>query len=142
MAAAAERYDADFWLGRKRVVLLAEDDAPTRTLVAEFLRANGLSVVEAVNADEAMAVFASNTLVDLVFTDVVMPGSMNGIALAGWVSQHHPHIPILITSAAPEAMSANATNRCFLVKPYELRDIEALIHRLLLGPPDPPKSTE
>lgn len=125
-------------MDRKRVVLVVEDDTPTRSITAEYLRNRGLAVIEAVNADEAAAVLAAHSVVDLVFTDVIMPGSMSGLMLAQWMGERCPKIPILMTSGASDIVSDNAANRRFLPKPYELKDVEIQIRRLLGSSPAAP----
>ena len=74
-------------------LLVAEDDIFVREMIAEFLRDAGFDVVEAGNADEAMAVFESGAEIDLLFRDVRMPGSMDGSALAGRVPVFSPGFP-------------------------------------------------
>lgn len=79
-------------------VLLVEDDVTLRLWIAEELRDAGFTVIEAKNADEASTLFASGSLVDLIFSDVRMPGSMNGLEFARQVKAQHPTLPIVITS--------------------------------------------
>lgn len=67
------------------VVLVVEDDVLIRTSAAEYLRASGYKTVEATTAAEAVDVINSGAPVDVVFTDVRMPGGMDGVELAGWV---------------------------------------------------------
>ena len=111
---------------RSRTVLVAEDNFDTRWLTAEFLRMSGYRVIEAMNSIEAMGVLCSGTAVDLVFSDVYMPGGFDGIALAQWVATQCPKVPVLITSAAPgEATRAAGLAVEFLEKPYDL-----VVHRL------------
>lgn len=81
-----------------RTILVVEDEVLIRLDVADFLRDNGFQVVEAANADEAIAVLNSAMRVSLVFTDVQMPGTMDGIALARWMLAHRPGIPVIVTS--------------------------------------------
>jgi CheY-like chemotaxis protein len=64
---------------RRRGVLVVEDEILVRLTIADHLRGAGYEVVEAANATEAIAVFASGELVDVVFTDVQMPGAWTGL---------------------------------------------------------------
>lgn len=102
-------------------VLLVEDEVLIRALLAEELRAAGLVVVEAGTADEAWAYLQSGGYADLVFSDVTMPGSMNGVELVERVKTAFPRIRAIITSGnpGPENISKVAT---FLQKPYRLGD--------------------
>ncbi len=74
----------------KPTVLLVEDEVLIRLMVAEELRSQGLQVLEASNADEALAILESSLPVDLLFTDVRMPGRMDGVALAKLAQARFP----------------------------------------------------
>src|SRR6476646_3338181 len=79
-------------------VLVVEDEVMVRFVVAEELREIGFTVIEASNADEALGVLATGMPIDVVVSDVVMPGSINGIELAKRVKAEFPHIGLLLTS--------------------------------------------
>jgi CheY-like chemotaxis protein len=107
-------------------VLVVEDEAALRAIVAEELRSRGLIVIEAVDADEAWAYFESGGSVDVVFSDVQMPGSMNGLDLARRLNAFDPYLKIIITSgrfAPREGEEIHA----FLPKPYLLDHAVAAI---------------
>jgi CheY-like chemotaxis protein len=113
---------------RIRTVLVVEDNFDTRWSTAEFLRINGYRVVEAMNSVEAIGVLSSGTAVDLVFSDVYMPGGFDGFALAQWIANECPQVSVLITSAAPgEATRAARLTLEFLEKPY---DLEVLLRKI------------
>lgn len=98
-------------------VLVVEDDPLIRLEVAEQLETAGFSVVEAGNADQAIAVLEARPDINLVFTDVDMPGSMDGLKLAAAVRDRWPPVHIIITTgkSRPEEIPANAL---FIPKPY------------------------
>ncbi len=101
-------------------VLIAEDDIVIRGLMAEFLRDFGYNVVEAGNADEVVAMFEAGNIVDLLFSDIRMPGSIDGLALARRVKDRWPATSVLLTSGYPGG-SVDAENEIptlFLPKPY------------------------
>ena len=79
-------------------VLLVEDDVLLRFLLAEKLREAGLGVIEAANADEAFSYIQPAAQIDLLFTDVQMPGSMDGVGLARRIGTGYPSIRIILTS--------------------------------------------
>ncbi len=82
------------------VVLLVEDEPLVRMAAADDLQEAGFHVLEAANADVALAVLeACSDNVQVLFTDIDMPGSMNGLDLAENVQQRWPHISLLISSA-------------------------------------------
>ena len=101
-------------------LLIAEDDDFIRAMMAEFLRDCGYDVVEAGNADEAVAILESGTEIDLLFTDVKMPGSMDGCDLARRVREEWPDTRVILTSGYSSALFAakSVTTDPVLPKPY------------------------
>jgi CheY-like chemotaxis protein len=114
-------------------VLIAEDEFIIRLTIAEFLRDEGYDVIEAGNADEALDVFRSGIAVDLLFTDVRMPGTMDGCELAQRVRAEWPSTPIIITSAYAESLlSARSASEDFVVpKPYRPQAVLTTINAVI-----------
>lgn len=103
----------------RAVVLVAEDDVLIRLCMAEYLRDSGYTVVEACNGDEAIAVFAARA-VDVVFSDVRMPGATDGAKLALWVRENRPDTHVILSSGYfPKARDEGGNNVVFIPKPYE-----------------------
>ena len=117
----------------KRTVLVVEDDILVRLTIADHLRGAGYIVFEAPNAAEAAAVFASGERVDVVFTDVQMPGAMDGLMLARWVQEHYSGTQIIVTSGKREAALSSGfiSERAFFSKPYAFEAIANRIRSLL-----------
>jgi DNA-binding NtrC family response regulator len=115
------------------VVLVVEDEFALRWPASEYLRDSGYRVVEASSVDEAIMVFSSNTRVDAVFSDINLRGELSGIALSRWLHEHHPDVPVLMTSgdkvAAKEA--SRDPGRLFIAKPYVLAEVDQLIKAAL-----------
>ena len=104
-------------------VLIVEDDDGVRALAVEMLAELGYRVRTASRADEALAVLERETDIDLVFSDVVMPGSMNGVELAKRIRQSNPRCGVLLTSgytAGAGARPGGAADFDFLPKPYQI----------------------
>jgi CheY-like chemotaxis protein len=120
---------------RPPAILVVEDEILIRSAVAEFLRDAGYRVIEAANAAEAVAIFASRTQIDLVFSDVNMPGTMDGVGLVRWIADHHPGIQVILTSAISHARRAGQSGASFLPKPYRLAEAVRRIASLLNDPP-------
>ncbi len=121
---------------RSPVVLVVEDEAIIRMILAEELEDAGFAVVEADGADAAVAAFAGRSDIGVVVTDVRMPGSMDGIGLARWMRQHAPTVPIIITSgfaAPPDATAINPAIARVVAKPYVGRDIAEWVAALVGG---------
>jgi CheY-like chemotaxis protein len=113
-----------------RHVLVVEDDVLIRALLADELRDHGVVVVEAQTADEAMAYLDAGHAVDLIFSDVRMPGSLNGIDFAEQIRNQQPSLPIILSSAFPGVDSIRDIGP-FLRKPYQIAEAIRLIFKLL-----------
>ena len=80
-------------------VLVVEDEVIIRFVVADYLRDCGFQVIEAASADEAMRLLETDKIeVDIVFSDIQMPGSIDGMGLARWIRTHFPTIKVVLTS--------------------------------------------
>jgi CheY-like chemotaxis protein len=84
--------------GGGETVLLAEDDALVHAALAETLRDRGYRVVEAADADAALAVLDARTAVDAVLTDLAMPSSMDGLGFAAVARARRPGLPVVVTT--------------------------------------------
>lgn len=90
-------------------VLVVEDEVLLRLVISEYLRDCGYRVVEATNADEAIVVLQQPQLaVDVIFSDIEMPGSMDGFGLAQWARSHRPGLDVILTGSVPRAVNAAA----------------------------------
>jgi len=115
------------------IVLVVEDEVLTRLTIANELRSSGLSVVEAANADEALTVLRSSARVDLLFTDIQMPGSIDGLALAELVRKTHPALKIVIASSFSPVGPARDIPDAFFGKPYDTVKVVSKIKELLVS---------
>jgi CheY-like chemotaxis protein len=101
-------------------ILVVEDEPVIRSMVADALRDAGFMVVEAGSGDEALTVVESETRVNLVFTDVRMPGTLDGVALMGRLRQTRPDLKLAVASRySPEWPSPNLVDD-FIGKPYDI----------------------
>jgi two-component system, response regulator PdtaR len=115
------------------VVLLVEDEPPVRMTAADELEEAGFQVLEAANADVALAVLeARSDEVQVLFTDVDMPGSMDGMALAEQVHQRWPHVLLLISSGYARPRSDEIPDHGqFIPKPCHAATLVGHIHDLM-----------
>ena len=111
-------------------VLVVEDEVLVRLMIAEELRSAGFQVIEASDADEALAVLANITDVSVIFSDIRMPGSMDGLELAKKVRADFPKIRIVLASGNLAAV-ASVDHAGFFLKPYGADEIINLIKTLL-----------
>ncbi len=107
-------------------VLVVEDDAELRPLVAMHLADCGFGVVEATTAEEAVTTLQGDDDIAVVFSDIQMPGRMDGIDLARWIAREKPGLKVLLTSG--RALPARARAWPFVAKPYRLDSVERQLH--------------
>jgi CheY-like chemotaxis protein len=114
---------------QKPVVLLVDDDVPLRLATAEILRHQGFVVLEAGNAVEALALVGTGRPLDLVVSDVRMPGELDGVALSHALRLAYPNLPILLVSGHLEDDADHAADR-LLAKPYRVDEFLDLVNQL------------
>ncbi|MEK9970181.1 MAG: response regulator [Ferrovibrio sp.] len=115
-------------------ILLVEDDLGVRTSVSTFLRDLGYAVLEAEIGEAALATLRDEIELALVFSDIAMPGALNGYQLASEVAALRPDLSILLTSANAAGVAADAEQISrwnFLQKPYRDTDLAAAIRRAI-----------
>lgn len=103
--------------------------------MVDYLESCGYVVVEAAAAEEAQAALERGTPVDLVFSDIVMPGK-NGFELASWIRDHHPQMPILLTSGYADVarrMAKTPYAGQVIEKPYLPQQIAEKVATMLHG---------
>jgi CheY-like chemotaxis protein len=119
-------------------VLVVEDDALVRMVACELVEEAGFVAVEARDADQAVAILERREDIRLVFTDVHMPGSMDGVMLSRLVRDRWPPIHLMVTSGKAilhEGQLPHGT--VFFGKPYEGGLLVETMRRILLGPQGP-----
>ena len=105
---------------KRPVVLVVEDDYLIRKSAVAIIDNAGFQVVEADNADEALEILEADSNVHIVFTDIQMPGSIDGLKLAKFVKDRWPPIKIVATSGRLKVDSADLPNGVvFVPKPYD-----------------------
>ena len=113
------------------VVLVVEDEILIREDVIDVLERNGFETLRAANVDDALSVLAARPDIRALFTDVQMPGSLDGIDLARHVAADRPEIALLVTSGrsyAPDDLPA--TGR-FLPKPYMPATVVRILREMI-----------
>jgi two-component system, response regulator PdtaR len=116
----------------KPTILVVEDEALLRMIAADTLEENGFDVVEAANADAALKVLETRDDVRLLFTDVRMPGSCDGMDLARKVHARWPHILLVITSGhARPAQAEIPDHGHFIAKPYRANELIGEVNEMM-----------
>jgi two-component system, response regulator PdtaR len=114
-----------------RAILLVEDEVFARLAMADELMEAGFQVIQAGSADEALIVLRSSTKIDLVLTDIRMPGTLDGCHLANLVHANWPTIKVIILSARYIEALATTPADAFVAKPHVLPGLLATIRRIL-----------
>jgi CheY-like chemotaxis protein len=112
-------------------VLVVEDEILLRLSVADLLREEGFEVIEAVNADEAIAVLRTATPLDVVVTDIRMPGTTDGVGLARFIRANLPDLKVIMASSDRSALPEGCQIDGFFLKPYDTLRVARLIRSLL-----------
>lgn len=116
-------------LGESRTILLVEDETFVREVASEVLRAAGYRVLTAKNAVEAMQIYGSGFEIDLLLTDVVLPGE-TGPALAERLRRANPRLPVLLATGYGEQMARETSEEC-LAKPFSSEELLGRVRQLL-----------
>src|ERR1700741_695356 len=106
----------------QETILVVEDEVLVRMPISQYLRDCGYRVIEAANAQEAVTVLShEETVVDVVFTDIEMPGALDGFGLAKWVREHRPGVdygfwrPPLVGRSKSRAFTPRAVDSSYNV---------------------------
>jgi len=112
----------------RKAVLVVEDEPLLRMMAMDMVEDGGFEPVEARDADEAIALLEARTDITIVFTDVDMPGSMDGLKLAAAIRDRWPPIEIVITSGHFRLDdSAIPARTVFFPKPYDHQEVVATL---------------
>jgi PAS domain S-box-containing protein len=125
----AERGDIS---GRDRTILLVEDDAGVRAVTAAMLKELQFTVIEADNGSHALDIVDREPDIDLLFTDIVMPG-MNGFELGRLARERRPQLPVLYATGYAASYTAPEKGADVLAKPYRECDLLTKLRVLLSG---------
>jgi CheY-like chemotaxis protein len=121
--------------GGSEIVLAVEDDALVRAYVVAQLRSLGYQVLTAANGAEALVIIESDVHVDVLFTDVIMPGAMNGRQLADAAKKQRPGLKVLFTSGYTENAIVHHGRLdpgvLLLAKPYRKADLARMMRQAI-----------
>ena len=122
-------------MAEKIAVLVVEDEPITRMDVVGQLEEGGFKVFEAPDADRAIKILEANPAIRILFTDVDMPGSMDGLKLAAAVRDRWPPIKIVVASGLRKVnLDALPDDSRFFSKPYNVNEIAATMRSMVQMP--------
>jgi len=126
--------DGQYTAAERQIVLVVEDNADVRVVAVSLLRELGYRTIEAETASAALDALAAGKNVRLVFSDMVLPGQIDGLALARTVSTKYPHIPVVLTTGYTKVFETDPEFP-LLRKPYQIAALGRIIHDALDGSP-------
>jgi signal transduction histidine kinase len=134
-AAEAERagLEGEPERGHGETVLLVEDESLIAALITEALADNGYRCVEARDGREAIAIAESGQRIDLLLTDIGLPGGMDGLTLAAYLRSRHPGLKVLFASGHAEADLALTQGAPLLQKPFDMNRLMVEVRQVLAG---------
>ncbi len=120
-------------------ILIVEDDESVRDVASHMLKTAGFEVITAHNGSSGLREYKTNPDIDLVFSDVIMPGGMGGIELATKISELSPDLPILLATGYAEKelkdRIVDYKNVVLVAKPYDTNELPDLINSMMLQHP-------
>ena len=119
---------------RRKIVLVVDDESLVRMVTVDMVEFAGYDVIEAVDADDAVAILETRSDIALVMTDVDMPGSMDGLKLAHAVRNRWPPIKLIIVSGKSRLTEADLpTDARFIGKPYSVDTMVSALSSLMVA---------
>ena len=116
-------------------VLVVEDNRDVRALTVKRLERLGYQVIECNTGAEAKEALEKGLKVDVIFSDIMMPGGLTGIDLGRWVSQHRPALPVILTTGFADETAGNTVTPHdtwpILRKPYTQKDLATVMRTVL-----------
>ncbi len=117
-------------------ILVVEDDESVREVASHMLQSAGFEVITAHNGSSGLREFKTNPDIDLVFSDVIMPGGMTGVELAATIAELSPDMPILLATGYAEKelkdQMVDQKNVVLVAKPYDTNELPDLINSMML----------
>jgi len=122
--------DARVFAGEQKTILVVDDDDLVRESVIAQITSLGYNTIEASNPAAAMEIIASQQPIDLLFSDIVMPGPIDGVELARLAGEQRPGLKVLLTSGYPDLKTSHTSDKthwAILKKPYRRNELQCVL---------------
>jgi two-component system, response regulator PdtaR len=121
---------------RERTILVVEDEASVRLAISDYLTEQGFNVHQASGATGAIEMIALHPEIELVFTDLAMPGDMDGLDLVDWLLKSRPGLPVIVASGVwgrvgTMAEYSRAASLSYFIKPYPYEAVATKIRQVI-----------
>lgn len=114
------------------IVLVVEDEPLQRMMAIDVVERAGFAAVEAMNADDAVTILESRSDIRIVFTDIDMPGGVDGLKMAVEIRDRWPPIELVIVSGKQRLLPEDLPARgVFFLKPYKRAEVVATLRRMM-----------
>jgi CheY-like chemotaxis protein len=114
------------------MVLVVDDSAEVAEVTSSLFEHLGYDTVYRDSAEAALKLLAEGTKIDLVFSDIVMPGTIDGVGLASEVRSRYPHMPVILTTGYSDAAQAAPPDLRILRKPFDTDALKSFIQEMEL----------
>ena len=115
----------------RQAVLVVEDESLVRMFAVDVLEDEGYEVIEASDAEQALAELKARPDIGLVFTDINMPGAMDGVGLAREIGRAMPGVHVILTSGKYLSRDEIPVTTPFMTKPYTAHQLLGLMEKFL-----------
>jgi DNA-binding NtrC family response regulator len=121
---------------REQTILVVEDDASVRLAISDYLTQREFIVLQAASADGAIELIMEHPEIELVFTDLAMPGNMDGLDLVDWLLKHRSGLPVIVTSGVwgrVNTMQEFSRHQAlsYFIKPYQYDAVASRIRQVI-----------
>jgi DNA-binding NtrC family response regulator len=113
------------------MVLIVDDSAEVAEVTSSLFEHLGYDTVYRDSAEAALRLLADGTKIDLVFSDIVMPGTIDGVGLASEVQARYPHLPVILTTGYSDAAQAAPPSLPILRKPFDADALRSFMQSLM-----------
>jgi PAS domain S-box-containing protein len=124
---------ADLERAPRPMVLVVDDSAEVAEVTSSLFEHLGYDTIYRDSAEAALKLLEDGNKIDLVFSDIVMPGTLDGVGLAGEVQARYPHLPVILTTGYSDAALATPPNLPILRKPFDADALRNLIQGMIGG---------
>jgi DNA-binding NtrC family response regulator len=118
---------ADTAHSQRPMVLVVDDSAEVAEVTSSLFEHLGFDTVYRDSAEAALKLLSEGGRIDLVFSDIVMPGTIDGVGLASEVRSRYPHLPVMLTTGYSDAAQAAPSNMRILRKPFDTEALKGFI---------------
>ena len=109
------------------MVLVVDDSAEVAEVTSSLFKHLGYNTIYRESADAALKLLADGEKIDLIFSDIVMPGTIDGVGLASEVQSQYPHLPVILTTGYSDAAEGAPSNLRILRKPFDANALRSFM---------------